>query len=398
MPVPVPDPVIEPIAPIVVYPIVESVPAEVYPGTESFPAEVYPGIESTPAEVHPGYESVPAEIHPGDCVYQAQTYPGTRPNGPMVGELAIVLIDAFDNTDPSYRTEIGQLYEGASYLFTGRILPNAESFSVNFVLDNNDVALHINPRFRTQTVVRNSKVRGSWAREELHSTLPFLFQRGESFAIQVLITQHSYLMSFNGHHMEPFDHRLSYDKVRYLQVKGNADDIRIHRSEIRSYPNRYLDLLPAPTVQFEPHFVEAEVEPLNEGDSFLFSGKIDRKCEEFEISFLFANDTRDIPLHMKSRFKKNHFLRNSRLCNEWNREEISTPNPFRKGERFTIQVLVTIDFYVIAINGRHYTKFCHRLPFQGVGLITVKGGVFDVQMHRCAVLDYPQSTLQKQIL
>lgn len=109
------------------------------------------------------------------------------------------------------------------------------------MLENNDVALHINPRFDQQCVVRNSQVLGSWVREERQSTLPFLFRRGEYFAIQVLVTQSCYLISFNGHHMEPFVHRMSYAKVRYLEVAGHAEDIRIHRSEVHSYPKQFID-------------------------------------------------------------------------------------------------------------------------------------------------------------
>ncbi|TDG48153.1 hypothetical protein AWZ03_005328 [Drosophila navojoa] len=416
------DPNSIPITPV---PEPVNVPAEAYPGTESYPAKVYPEVESTPAEVDPGYEIVPAEVHPGDVIVPAEvhpgdaifptevhdeilpaeSYPGPRPNGLMDFEPAIVLIDAYERTDPIHRTAIGQLYDlyGHSYLITGRALPDAYRFVINFVLENNDVALHINPRFDEKCVVRNNQVRGSWVREERESTLPFLFRRGEYFAIQVLVTQSCYLMSFNGHHMEPFVHRMPYDKVRYLEVLGCADDIRIHRSEVRSYPKQFIDVMPQPYIPLDVHPIDynndIEVEPLNEGDSFLFSGEIDPKCEVFEIVFIYPNAAyRDFPFHLKSIFKKNQFLMNSKINNEWCRNAVTNRNPFRKGERFTIQVLITVDFYLIAINGQHFTKFAHRIPFQGGNLLRVQGGIHDVKMHRTRVMDYPQSTLQRQIL
>ncbi|XP_030559031.1 uncharacterized protein LOC115761414 [Drosophila novamexicana] len=401
---PVIDP--EPVIPVVESPVLETVPAEVYPGIESVPAEVYPGIESVPAEVYPGIESVPAEVHPGSELEPPQFYPSIRPSAPMVGESAIVTVDTFAIPEANYVTEIGKLYEGVSYLFTGQILPEAQGFAINFVYDNQtrDVALHINPRFGKQYVVRNTRIRGTWGREEIHSVIPFPLRQGERFAVQVLVTQNCYLISFNGHHVDHFIHRHPYDTVRFLDVEGDVEDVLIHRSEVRGYPHRFLELAPPPHVQYDIqpmiYFADdvAEVGPLCEADSFLFSGRIDAKSQELEISFLYANETRDVPLHIKFQFKKNHLIRNSRARKSWNREEISSPIPVRRGERFAVQVLVTSDCYLIAINGQHYAQYVHRMPFDAVAVIEVKGGVQDVQMHRNTVRDYPQGTLQRQIL
>ncbi|XP_032597538.1 uncharacterized protein LOC116806003 [Drosophila grimshawi] len=391
-------PIIE--APIVavIDPIIESTPAEVFPGVEAVPAELYPGDESYPAEVYPSVDPVPSELLP------AESYPGNRPSGPVVGEPAIIIMDTLPIDEADYFTEIGQLYEGATFLFTGLVSLNCDRFSINFVHGNNnrDVALHINPRFFEQRIITNTEIHNKWGREEIPATLPFLLGQGERFAIQVLVTQTCYLIAINGHHLSAYSHRLAYDAVRFLEVKGDVGEVRMHSSMVRGYPQSFFETAIPPHVYFDVlpmyRFADdfAEVGQLDVGDSFTFSGLIPKKSKEFEINFLCNNDTNDVAFHMKSLFSHKRIIRNSKIYNVWGHEEQST-TPYRPGERFAVQVLVTDSCYLIAINGQHYTQYSHRLPYNSVATLEVKGNMQDVQMQRSTVHGYPQYTLKRQI-
>ncbi|XP_062142274.1 galectin-9 isoform X2 [Drosophila sulfurigaster albostrigata] len=147
----------------------------------------------------------------------------------------------YSDAQPKFQTDqIGELVEGVSFTFTGKIPINCERFSINFVYNNEarDIALHINPRLPQNYIVRNTKVYDVWGREEVSSALPFLLRRGDKFAIQVLITSACYMISVNGHHFAEYAHRLPYGNVKILEVKGDVEEIGMERTIVQSYPKR----------------------------------------------------------------------------------------------------------------------------------------------------------------
>uniref|UniRef100_W8AY19 Galectin n=1 Tax=Ceratitis capitata TaxID=7213 RepID=W8AY19_CERCA len=140
---------------------------------------------------------------------------------------------------PVYQNEkIGTLKEGVSFTVTGSILLNCERFSINFIIENThrDVALHINPRLPQNYIVRNTKVKGVWGKEEVSSALPFSLHRGSTFAIQIFIMDSDYLISVNGVHFAKYAHRLPYTSVSTIEVKGDVEDVSMERAEVDFYP------------------------------------------------------------------------------------------------------------------------------------------------------------------
>lgn len=107
-----------------------------------------------------------------------------------------------------------------------------------------DLALHINPRLPQNYIVRNSKVRNVWGREEVASALPFSLRRGAPFSIQVLFTEECYMISVNGYHFCKFYHRLPYKSVQSLEVKGDIDDVMVERMIVSHYPERLPESVP----------------------------------------------------------------------------------------------------------------------------------------------------------
>lgn len=101
-----------------------------------------------------------------------------------------------------------------------------------------DIALHINPRLPQNYVVRNSKINGRWGKEETTSAFPFTLQRGEPFAIQILVTEPEFLISINGKHFASFAHRIPFDRITTLQVIGDVSDVNVQQVPVQLYPDK----------------------------------------------------------------------------------------------------------------------------------------------------------------
>lgn len=101
-----------------------------------------------------------------------------------------------------------------------------------------DIALHINPRLPQNYVVRNSKINERWGKEETTSALPFTLQRGDTFSIQILVTESEFLISINGKHFASYAHRLPYERITTLQVIGDVSDVNVQQVPVQLYPDK----------------------------------------------------------------------------------------------------------------------------------------------------------------
>lgn len=147
------------------------------------------------------------------------------------------------SAEPFWRTVKGKCWIGASSpihsLFAFDVRPETtltqfsnfqllfrrfHRFAINLTLGHlhNDIALHINPRIPQNYIVRNSKINGRWGKEETTASLPFKLKRDERFAIQILVTESTYLISVNGLHFTTFAHRVPFDRVTCVQLVGDV--------------------------------------------------------------------------------------------------------------------------------------------------------------------------------
>ncbi|XP_030380567.1 galectin-9 isoform X2 [Scaptodrosophila lebanonensis] len=147
-----------------------------------------------------------------------------------------------------------------------------------------------------------------------------------------------------------------------------------------------------------PKYYNDQIGQLREGVSFTISGKIPINCERFSINFTHNNETRDIALHINPRLPQNYIVRNSKVQELWGREEVSSALPFmlRRGDNFSIQVLVTEACYMISVNGHHFAEYAHRLPYASVRILEVKGDVEQVNMQCDEVQAYPKRLPESQ--
>lgn len=100
-----------------------------------------------------------------------------------------------------------------------------------------DIALHINPRFPQNYIVRNSRVKDIWGIEEIASPLPFSLERGKSFNIQILVITNTFFISINGRHFAGFVFRIPVKLVNCIEVKGDVSDIQVNRHITHVYPD-----------------------------------------------------------------------------------------------------------------------------------------------------------------
>ena len=61
-----------------------------------------------------------------------------------------------------------------------------------------------------------------------------------------------------------------------------------------------------------------------------------------------------------------------------------------RGHRFSIEILVTESEYLMAVNGRHFGTYLHRIPYKKVIGIEVKGDVKDIEIEQKVLETYPQ--------
>lgn len=126
-----------------------------------------------------------------------------------------------------------KLFDHSFHFFTISIF--SHRFAINLTLGHlhRDIALHINPRLPQNYIVRNTKINGKWGKEEVTSSLPFTLNRGQRFAIQILVTDDYYLISVNGLHFTTYAHRIPYQKVSCIQVAGDICDVNLEQLPIR---------------------------------------------------------------------------------------------------------------------------------------------------------------------
>lgn len=87
------------------------------------------------------------------------------------------------------------------------------------------------------------------------------------------------------------------------------------------------------------------------------------------------NPRDDIALHLSPRFPEGIITRNNISNMSWGPEENGGPMVFQPGQDFEVILLCEPLQFRIAINGRHFTEFAHRLPYQKVTHLVIDGDV-----------------------
>ncbi|KAL2076296.1 hypothetical protein ACEWY4_028106 [Coilia grayii] len=299
---------------------------------------------------------------------------------------------------------------------TGRVLPGAERFHVNFTCGE-DIALHFNPRYGWWTGVVCNTLQGStWGKEERKQPSPFPL--GSNFTLMFMVNPDSYTIVVNGAHFMEYKHRFSASRVENVFIDGGVE---IHsvvfqtpahpkahsptdvfqsfthtRTQSAKIPQNFQPSTgpfpvrpPNPNFSHrgrrKPHFNKAAAAQSGAfnmapppyspsqsyavpyktviqggfypGKSITIQGIPNQQADRFCINLRF---NAGIALHFNPRFKENTVVRNSHLNNGWGSEERSGGMPFHCGQPFTVMFVCDIQCYRIIVNGVQMFCYNHR--------------------------------------
>ncbi|XP_011496371.1 PREDICTED: uncharacterized protein LOC105360997 [Ceratosolen solmsi marchali] len=126
-----------------------------------------------------------------------------------------------------------------------------------------------------------------------------------------------------------------------------------------------------------PYVGEVE-DGLTPGKMVKVQGKVPPESTRFAINYQLGptlNPRDDIALHVSPRFHDGFVTRNHIKSMTWGPEENEGPMWIQPGTDFEIIILCEYECYKIAINGRHFTEFAHRLPYSQVTHLVIDGEV-----------------------
>lgn len=297
----------------------------------------------------------------------------------------------------------GKVKVGDVFTFRGEVPAGAEKFVLNFQSGpgvEDDIALHINPRFGESAIVRNSRKNGNWGDEDRAGNM--LLVPGQSFLLQVHALEEAYKLRVDGYDYSFFVHRLKLDCASNIVAEGDLvlHDVRVesvtpadipHESEDNWEPVQEVSEvspqlaqvmeLEAPKMEvLQPTMPVCERLPsaMAPGTRVVVAGVVDQNPSRFYINLQTdVGDTADVGLHFNPRFKDGASVRmNSRDHDVWQEEvKVSGASPFAPGKAFYVDIVCEPDGYRILVNRKLLASFPHRLDFNRIDYVTVDGSL-----------------------
>ncbi|XP_036451143.1 galectin-9-like isoform X2 [Colossoma macropomum] len=282
----------------------------------------------------------------------------------------------------------GGLYEGKTITLTGRVLPGAERFHVNFqcgTVGSADIALHFNPRYSRNSgfVVCNTLQNSSWGTEERSRQMPL--PRGSGFILTFLVNRDSYTIIVNGAHFMEYLHRLPVSRVNALSVDGGVEIDSIAFQNPATSCVQQTSCVPqlgflyqapppySPPQNYAMPYKTIMQGGLYPGKTIIVQGFINHDADRFCINLRFNSG---LAFHFNPRFSENAVVRNSLLQDRWGPEEKTGGMPFYRGQPFSVTIVCDTQCYRIMVNGIQMFTYNHRyFLLQQIDILEVEGNV-----------------------
>ncbi|GJQ82706.1 putative galectin [Trypoxylus dichotomus] len=152
----------------------------------------------------------------------------------------------------------------------------------------------------------------------------------------------------------------------------------------------------APIINPPTPFVCPFPAPFFPGQMVRIRGNANPNGDRFDINFQTREttyDTDDIAFHISVRLLQGYIARNSFRDGDWEEEEDYGDLPIQPGQHFELLVLCEPTQFKVAINGRHYCDFKHRLAYAKISHFGVEG---DVQLNLVAFEGGPSAPNYQQ--
>ncbi|XP_053330184.1 galectin-4-like isoform X2 [Spea bombifrons] len=299
----------------------------------------------------------------------------------------------YNPTVPFQSAILGGINEGKRVSIQGQARNQAKRFAINFVCFNNDIAFHFNPRFdEGNVIVCNTMQRNSWGSEERKSRMPF--QRNTFFDIGITVLGHAFQVTVNGQFTLEYRHRVSYQTIQSLEVKGDVNLTCV------TFSGSEQSLPPPPPYSITPSFCMSAFAPptsmaagpvsihnppmpfmaalqgtFMQNRSIIIVGFVSYGADKFGVDLL-NSATRDIYLHINPRFREGALVRNTKDRGNWGPEERHVSYmPFTQGQSFQMEIRNEGGCFGVYVGGAKVFTYVHRLPVTQIDRIEVGGDV-----------------------
>ncbi|CAF3420188.1 unnamed protein product [Rotaria sp. Silwood1] len=239
-----------------------------------------------------------------------------------------------------------------------------DRFEVNLANRRGDIVLHVNPRLNDRQLVLNAAPGGGWGGEDRK---PLSIMRGQQFSIIIMVTEQCFKIAVNNQHTADFYHRIPFTAAEMVTVKGDVQltNVQVYPGMTTNYgqPWRFAMETPVPMNVFPGRVIN-------------ITGRANNNASRFEFNLLTGNyNGADVAFHFNPRFDQREAVRNSCQGGGWGAEEKQGGFPLQPGQQFDIQIICFPEHYQVNYNGQPWFTFRHRLPYQQVQALQVKGDV-----------------------
>lgn len=242
--------------------------------------------------------------------------------------------------------------------------PTGDRFEINLTNNRGDVILHVNPRVNDRQLVLNAAPGGGWGQEERK---PLPISHGQPFTMIIMVSEQGFKIAVNNQHVADFNHRMQFQAADMVTVKG---DISLAQVQVyagmggqHGQPWRFAMNTPVPINVFP-------------GRVLYINGRSNNNASRFEFNLLNGtHDGADVAFHFNPRFDQREAIRNACQGGGWGAEEKQGGFPLQSGQDFEIQIVCFPEHYQVNCNGQPWFTFRHRMSYQAVQALQVKGDV-----------------------